>query len=206
MKNPYKKYILPKVVNWACTSRSTNYQRAKIIPLAYGNVLEIGIGSGLNLSHYNSEKVDSLIGIDPSEETWKLNKNGISDLNFNFTFIKAFAEELPFQNNVFDNVVITYSLCTIKDFQKALSEIKRVLKPSGKFLFCEHGIAPDKSVKQLQNTINPLWKRVGGGCNLNRDIPALIRENGFNIIDLQKMYIPGWKFASYNYWGVAEVS
>ena len=205
MANLYDKYVLPKVVNWACKSKPTMYQRAKIIPLAFGSVLEIGIGSGLNLAYYNHKKVDTLIGIDPSAETWELNKNKVEHLKFDFNFIKAFAEELPFQDNVFDNLVITYSLCTIKDPQTALSEVKRVLKPEGKLLFCEHGLAPDDKVVFWQNKINPYWKRVGGGCNLNKNIPQLITKNGFNITQLDTMYIPGWKPASYNYWGVAEI-
>lgn len=181
------------------------YQRRKIIPKAFGDVLEIGIGSGLNLNFYDAEKVESLIGIDPSVEIWDLNKNEINKLNFDFSFVKAFAEELPFKNNEFDTIVITYSLCTIKDPQKALSEFKRVMKDAGNLLFCEHGIAPDDSVRYWQNTINPVWKRVGGGCNLNKDIPKMIRENGFRITQLDTMYIPGWKPASYNYWGIAQI-
>ncbi|MEN8124105.1 MAG: class I SAM-dependent methyltransferase [Bacteroidota bacterium] len=205
MINPYQKYILPKVVHWACDQRSSKIQRSKIIPLAKGKVLEIGIGSGLNLPFYDQKKIQSLTAIDPSSEIWNLNQYNINQLDFDFKFVQAFAEEIPFQSNSFDNIVITYSLCTIKDIITAMNEMKRVLKPKGQLLFCEHGIAPDKSVINIQNTINPVWKRVGGGCNLNRDIPQLIMDNGFKIIDLQKMYIPGWKFASFNYWGVAEV-
>ncbi|MEN8187033.1 MAG: class I SAM-dependent methyltransferase [Bacteroidota bacterium] len=205
MNKLYDKYILPKVVHWACNSKPTMYQRRKIIPKAFGDVLEIGIGSGLNLNFYDAEKVESLIGIDPSVEIWDLNKNEINELNFDFSFVKAFAEELPFKNNEFDTIVITYSLCTIKDPQKALSEFKRVMKDAGNLLFCEHGIAPDDSVRYWQNTINPVWKRVGGGCNLNKDIPKMIRENGFRITQLDTMYIPGWKPASYNYWGIAQI-
>jgi len=85
----------------------------------------------------------------------------------------------------------------------ALKEINRVLKPKGKLLFCEHGLAPDNNIQYWQNKINPLWKKVGGGCNLNKDIPKLILENGFNIMKIDKMHIPGWKPASYNYWGEA---
>jgi ubiquinone/menaquinone biosynthesis C-methylase UbiE len=206
MANLYNKYILPKVVNWACKQKPNMKQRSKIVPLAKGNVLEIAIGSGLNLSFYNDKKVKSVTGLEPSNEIWELNKHKIDNLKFEFKFVNAYAEEIPLKNNSFDSVVITYALCTIKNTQKALTEIKRVLKPKGNLLFCEHGIAPDKNVKYWQNTINPFWKKIGGGCNLNKDIPKIISDNGFKIVELNKMYIPGWKPGSYNYWGVAVLN
>ncbi len=96
-------------------------------------------------------------------------------------------------------------MCTIPDLNKAFSEIKRVLKPTGKLLFCEHGKAPEKGIQKYQTIINPFWKRIGGGCNLNRDIPILIEKNGFTIEKLETMYLPGWKPASFNYWGIAKI-
>ena len=179
-------------------------QREKIIPFASGNVLEIGIGSGLNFSFYDKAKVNHLIGIDPSQETWNKNKFDVKKLPFDFDFIKALAEQIPLDNNSIDTVVITYTLCTIPETNKALTEIRRVLKPSGKLLFCEHGKAPDEVILKWQNRINQIWKHVGGGCNLNRDIPAIIKNNGFKMGNLETMYIPGWKPASFNYWGTAE--
>ncbi|RLD73334.1 MAG: SAM-dependent methyltransferase [Bacteroidetes bacterium] len=201
--NLYDKYILPKVVHWACNGSPSRKQRQKIIPKAKGNVLEIGIGSGLNLPFYNSNKVKNLTAIDPSEEIWGLKPFDIKQLDFDFKFLKAFAEDIPLKNEQFDTIVITYTLCTIKDTKKAFDEIKRLLKPNGQLLFCEHGVAPDNSIKMWQNTINPVWKRVGGGCNLNKEIPELITSNGFKIVEMETMYLPGWKPASYNYWGVA---
>ena len=102
--------------------------------------------------------------------------------------------------------MITYTLCSIPEVALAFDEIRRVMKPNGKLYFCEHGKAPDKAVLKWQNSINPMWKRIGGGCNLNRDIPSLILESGFKIQKLEEMYIPGWKPLSYNYWGTAKVS
>ncbi len=180
-------------------------QREKIVPMAFGNVLEIGIGSGLNLPFYHKTEVKSVLGIDPSEETWKENNVDHEELSFEFTFLKAFAENIPVDSNSFDSAVVTYSLCTIPDLSPAFEELRRVIKPNGVLVFCEHGKAPDKAVERWQNLINPLWKRFGGGCNLNRDIPDLINSNGFKISQVETMYIPGWKPASFNYWGTATV-
>ncbi|WP_291797124.1 class I SAM-dependent methyltransferase [Lutibacter sp.] len=179
-------------------------QREKIIPLASKNVLEIGIGSGLNLPFYTSE-VKKLTAIDPSKELWKRTLVNTQQLPFNFQFIEASAESIPAISNSFDCVVITYTLCTIPNLTKAFSEIKRVLKPTGKFLFCEHGKAPENGIQKYQNIVNPVWKKIGGGCNLNRNIPTLIEENGFTISKLETIYLPGWKPASYNYWGIAKI-
>ncbi len=203
--NLYNKYVLPSVINCVCGLKPSRIQRAKIVPHAQGNVLEIGIGSGLNLPFYNKELVKHLTAIDPSIETWHKNKINTQELPFDFEFIQAFAEDIPADSNCFDTVVITYALCTIPDVQKALEEIRRVLKPNGKLLFCEHGKAPDLAIQKWQNRINPLWKKVGGGCHLNKDIPLLIKDNGFKIAQLNSMYIPGWKPASFNYWGSAEI-
>lgn len=199
----YSSLILPKVIHWTCRQKPNRKQRQKIVPRAAGSVLEIGIGSGLNLPFYDPGQVKSVTGIDPSPEMWKEHETDPAALPFDFVFVQARAEELPFEGNLFDSAVITYSLCTIPDPEAALSELRRVLKPTGTLFFCEHGRAPDPSVEKWQNRINPLWKRMGGGCNLNRDIPALIAGNGFRIARMETMYIPGWKPASFNYWGSA---
>jgi len=200
----YNKFILPKAIHWACSQKPSMLQREKIIPLATGNVLEIGVGSGLNLPYYTNN-VKGLTAIDPSEDLWKKNNINVEKLFFDLEFIKAQAENIPLANNSFDTVVVTYTMCTIPDLNKAFSEIKRVLKPTGKLLFCEHGKAPEKGIQKYQTIINPFWKRIGGGCNLNRDIPILIEKNGFTIEKLETMYLPGWKPASFNYWGIAKI-
>lgn len=200
----YEKKILPKLVNFACGLGPMMKQRAKVVPLAEGNVLEIGIGSGLNLSFYQKDQVDQLIGIDPSKETWSLNQAKTEDLGFDFQYIQTGAESIPIDNKSMDTIVITYTLCTIPQVNIALNEIRRVLKTNGKVLFVEHGKAPEAAVLKWQNRINPLWKKIGGGCHLNRDIPNLFKESGFKIDNLKTMYLPGWKPASFNYWGVAK--
>ncbi len=201
----YEKRILPKLINFACGLGPMMKQRKKIVPLAKGKVLEIGIGSGLNLSFYQKDQVKSLVGIDPSKETWALNEALTNQLGFDFQYIQTGAENMPIDNKSIDTVVITYTLCTIPDTIAALREIKRVLKQNGQILFVEHGKAPDASVLKWQNRINPFWKKIGGGCNLNRDIPNTFTKNGFKMNNLQTMYLPGWKPASFNYWGIAKL-
>lgn len=200
----YHSYILPTLIDLACSQNASRRQRMKVIPLATGKVLEVGVGSGLNLPFYTGNQVTQLRAIDPSKEMWDKNKFDTKSLPFEFTFTQAAAEEIPEEAQTFDTVVITYALCTISDTAKALEEIRRVLKPNGKLIFCEHGKAPDQAIQKWQNRINPLWKRFGGGCNLNRDIPLLIEGNGFKLAHLEKMYIPGWKPVSFNYWGSAK--
>lgn len=201
----YDKYILPRVIDLSCKQRRSMDQRKEVIPLASGNVLEIGIGSGLNLPFYDKENIKHLTGIDPSEEIWARNIVDIRTLPFEFEFIKAKAENIPADSNSFDTVVMTYTLCSISETYKALDEIRRVLKTNGKLLFCEHGRAPDKAILRLQNIINPLFNHLGGGCNVNRDIPVIIEANGFKMKKMEALYIPGWKPVSYYYWGTAEM-
>ena len=201
----YKKFILPNLIISGCNKKPQMKQREKIIPYAQGKVLEVGIGSGLNLPYYDSDKVTELVGIDPSIELWE-KREPIKGLGFHYEFIEAVAEDMPFEKNTFDTIVITYTLCSIPDFQTALDSLRKVLKTNGKFLFCEHGKAPDKRVLITQNMINPLWKLIGGGCNINRDIPSIINENGFKILNLKTMYVPGWKPLSFNFWGEAKPS
>jgi len=199
----YHKYVLPKIIDWTCKQKPNMRQREKVIPLATGNVLEIGIGSGLNLPLYNNENVNHLFAIDPSKEMWGENIVDTMNLHFEFEFMEASAENIPADNHSFDTVVTTYTLCTIPNTSKAFEEIRRVLKPNGKLIFCEHGIAQEKAMQKWQNMINPLWKHLGGGCNLNRDIPSIISSNGFKMVNLESGYIPGWKPGSFNYWGIA---
>ena len=178
-------------------------QREKVLPLACGEVLEIGVGSGLNLPFYQQDKVKRVTGIDPSREMWDKGEENIQQAKVPLEYIQSTAENIPVDGSSFDSVVVTYTLCTIPDLLPAFAEIRRVLKSNGKLIFCEHGQAPDKAVRRWQNSLNPIWKKLGGGCNLNRDIPTLIETNGFRIDRLDTMYIPGWKPASFNYWGIA---
>ena len=201
--NIYEKYLLPRIVNFACGLKPMMKQREKVVPLAEGRVLEIGIGSGLNLPFYTQGKVKHLWGLDPSQETWALAHDKLGIFDFDIDFIEASAEDIPLESCSADTILVTYTICTIPDVFSALKEARRVLKSGGSLLFCEHGLAPDESVQRWQNRMNPLWTKIGGGCNLNRPIPELIEQAGFRIRSMDTMYIPGWKPASFNYWGVA---
>jgi ubiquinone/menaquinone biosynthesis C-methylase UbiE len=201
----YNKYILPKVLNCACASKPINYQRDKIVPLAEGVVLDIGIGSGLNIPFYNKTKIKQLYGLDPSKELLDIAKSVAKKENLEIEFLECGAESIPLPDKSIDTVLITYTMCTIPDVALSNSEIIRVLKDDGKLLFCEHGLAPDKNIAKWQKRINPLWSKIAGGCNLNRDIPNLISSSGFKISNMEEMYLPSTpKFAGYNYWGVAK--
>jgi len=200
----YDTYLLPRLVHRVCGQKPAMKQREKIVPLAEGRVLEIGIGSGLNIPFYDPEKVEHLWGIDPSREMWALAGKSAREHHLDAEFLESGAESIPLEDHCADTVVMTYTLCTIPDVPAALAEIRRVLKPGGRLLFCEHGEAPDASVRRWQNRINPLWRRLGGGCNLNRPIPRLLEASGFTSGDMQTLYIPGWKPACFNYWGSAR--
>ena len=201
----YNKYILPKVLNCACASKPINYQRDKIVPLAEGVVLDIGIGSGLNIPFYNKTKIKQLYGLDPSKELLDIAKSVAKKENLEIEFLECGAESIPLPDKSIDTVLITYTMCTIPDVALSNSEIIRVLKDDGKLLFCEHGLAPDKNIAKWQKRINPLWSKIAGGCNLNRDIPNLISSSGFKISNMEEMYLPSTpKFEGYNYWGVAK--
>jgi ubiquinone/menaquinone biosynthesis C-methylase UbiE len=201
----YDKYILPKVLNCTCGSKPISYQRKKVVPLAKGIVLDIGIGSGLNIPFYDLSRIDKIYGLDPSSELIKIAKKMAVKKNISIEFLLCGAEDIPLPNNSIDTVLITYSMCTIPEVLKANYEMLRVLKPDGRLIFCEHGLAPDKSVAKWQKRINPVWGKIAGGCNLDRDIPDLISSSGFKILSIEEMYLPSTpKFAGYNYWGIAQ--
>ena len=199
----YSKYVLPRVVHLACSARPKMRQREKLVPLASGRVLEVGMGSGLNLPFYDARRVTKVWGLEPSPEMSKMASAAVEAVAFDVEFVSAGGEQIPLDSESFDTVLMTFTLCTIPDAEHALREIARVLKRGGQLLFCEHGAAPDAGVRRWQNRINPLWRRLAGGCHLNRDIPGLIRRGGFEITRMDTMYIPGWRPASFNYWGAA---
>ncbi len=200
----YKKYFLPKLLNLAMKAPALNAVRKKLIPLAEGNVLEVGIGSGLNLPYYGrSVKVT---GLDPSLELQIMAREVAAREHVDVNFLGLSGEAIPADDNSFDTVVMTWTLCTIPEPMTALAEIRRVLKPGGKVVFAEHGESPDANITKWQARINPCWKVIGGGCNLNRRIPDLYQGSGFSFDDMERGYLEGPKVATYNYRGIARIA
>lgn len=199
----YDRFVLPRAVHWACGLDPHMRQRAKVVPRARGRVLEIGVGSGLNLPLYDPAVVTKVWALEPSAPLTRMAERAARATSLDVEFIGLPAEQIPLDDQSVDTVVVTYTLCTIPDVGAALRQMRRVLRPGGQLLFCEHGAAPDESVRRWQDRLNPLWKPLAGGCNLNRHVPSLIEAAGFRITSLETMYLPGWRPASFNYWGAA---
>lgn len=200
----YENRVLPRLINLACTGKPTRRQREKIVPRAYGDVLEIGFGGGLNLPYYDGDKVRKIFGLEPSAGMRRSAARNIAASSLDVELIDLPGEEIPLDDSSVDSILVTYTLCTIPDAVSALEGMRRVLKPRGHLFFCEHGKAPDGDVHTWQNRLNGAWGRFSGGCNMNRDIPALLRAGGFEIEDDNRMYIPGVRALSYNFWGTAR--
>lgn len=201
----YEDRVLPRLINLACGTKPTRKQREKIVPRASGDVLEIGFGSGLNLPFYDRGNVRRVWGLEPSDGMRRLAGKRIEASGLDVELIDLPGEEIPLEDSSVDTVLVTYTLCTIPDVENALAGMRRVLKQQGRLLFCEHGKAPDDNVHKWQKWLNPGWKKFAGGCNMHRDIPAILDRAGFVIEDDNRMYIPGVRALSYNYWGVARI-
>ena len=200
----YAKYILPRIIDLVMKNKDMARLRADWVPHAHGDVLEIGIGSGLNLPFYSSE-VRRLYGVEPSVELQRLARVRAASATTKVEFLSQSAEEaLPLSDQSIDTVVITWTLCSIADPPSALRQMKRVLKPSGLLIFVEHGRAPDPKVSTWKDRITPVWKRIGGGCHLNRNIDVLLKDAGFKIEELETNYLPGPRPMTYTYRGFAR--
>jgi ubiquinone/menaquinone biosynthesis C-methylase UbiE len=200
----YAKYVLPRIIDVAMRNEETTRLRAAWIPHARGEVLEVGIGSGLNLPFYSSG-VQRVYGVDPSVELQQMARKMARAEPIEVEFLLQSAEEqLPLADASIDTVVVTWTLCSIPNAPKALQQMKRVLKRSGRLIFLEHGRAPDPGVAVWQDRLTPFWKPIGGGCHLNRKIDDLIMAAGFRITELKTSYLPGPRPMTYTYQGIAE--
>ena len=200
----YAKYVLPRLVDLSMRNKETARLRVEWLPHARGDVLEVGIGSGLNLPLYSSE-VQRVYGVDPSLELQRMALKRATATRARVEFLSQSTEDtLPLGDGTIDTVVMTWTLCSIPDTTKALRQMKRVLRGSGRLVFIEHGRSLDSSTAAWQDRMTPIWKRIGGGCHLNRKIDELIMAAGFQIVELKTFYQPGPRPMTYTYQGIAE--
>lgn len=200
----YDRHLLPHLIDFACGMGAVMKVRSQLVPLAQGRVLEIGIGSGLNLSFYDPQRVEVVVGVDPSAAMQRLARERAARCQVPVEMIALELGQIQAADAIFDDIVCTFTLCTIPDALAALKEMRRVLKPGGRLLFCEHGLAPDLPVVRWQKRLTPLWKPLAGGCHLDRDIPALIGAGGFHIRELSTGYLKGPRPMTHVYRGWAD--
>ena len=201
----YAEVILPRLCDFAMRNQRLLPYRERVIGAAEGRVLEIGLGSGRNLPLYRTPARE-ILGLEPSPQLIAMAKHGAPASSIPATFIEGSAESIPLDDNSIDTVVTTWTLCTIPHAEVALGEMHRVLKPGGRLLFVEHGLAPDKSVRKWQNLLTPAWKSVSGGCHLNRPIASMIEGAGFRFDRLETGYMPGPRLMTFFYEGSARTT
>ncbi len=202
----YNRYILPTLIDCACSSKPIQKQREKIVPLATGRVLEVGCGSGTNFQFYDRSSVERIFALEPHAELIdKARSKPERYEGLDMEFIEAGGEAVPLEDNSVDTVVFTFTLCTIPPWQETLAEARRVLKPGGRLLYSEHGGSPDEGVAKWQRRFEPLQKALAGGCHLTRVPTRMLGDNGFRIETGEEMYLPNTpKIMGYAYWGQAS--
>lgn len=202
----YSERILPNLIACACGTRPILKHRRVMVPEAEGVALEVGLGSGANLPFYDASRVTQVIGVEPSGGMRTKAQRAIGRQAIPVELIDAPGEALPVEDRSVDTVLLTFTLCTIPDWQAALAEMRRVLKPGGRLVFLEHGLAPDAGVARWQRRVEPVWKRIGGGCHLTRPIDRMIAGSGFRIDCLEADYTPKTpRLSGYVYRGLAGV-
>jgi ubiquinone/menaquinone biosynthesis C-methylase UbiE len=200
----YEDRILPHVIDRACSMGQIMKLRSQIVPHARGRVLEVGMGSAINMEFYNADQVEMVYGLEPSAGMRRKAQSNLARSRINVEWLDLPGECIPLEDQSVDTVLLTFTLCTIPDWHLALEQMSRVLKPGGELLFLEHGESPDDSIRKWQNRVTPGWKKLAGGCHLNRNIADLIRHAGFDIIELENLYVPkAPKIAGYIYKGRA---
>jgi ubiquinone/menaquinone biosynthesis C-methylase UbiE len=199
----YQERILPYLVQLSMRQEVLTPYRRRLVPMAEGRVLEIGVGSGCNLSLYG-EAASVVIGLDSSPTLLSMAREASRHVTRAIEFLEGSAEAIPMEDHSVDTLVTTWTLCSIPDVRGALEEMRRVLKPSGALLFVEHGRSPDANVRRWQDGLTPIWKRLAGGCHLNRAIPELLEATGFRIERLETGYMRGPKAMTFMYEGHAR--
>ena len=202
----YEKKILPPMIRLACGNDAIARQRKLVVPEAQGRVLEVGMGPGLNIPFYNPDKVEKVWGLEPNTGMRKQAQSNLETARFPVEWLDLPGEQIPLEDNSVDTVLLTYTLCTIPDWRLALEGMRRVLKPGGKLIFCEHGRAPDPGVRKWQNRLNGAWRKMAGGCNINRPITEYIESSGFVIGKVDTEYIRKTpRIVGYTYRGYAAL-
>ncbi len=202
----YAERVLPHLIEAACGTGEVRRQRQRIVPLATGRVLEVGMGSGLNLPFYDRDRVELVWGLEPSPGMRRKARDAIEATDLDVRLLDAPGEDIPLDDDSVDSIVLTYVLCSIADWRTALDQMRRVLKPGGQVVFSEHGLAPDASVRRWQHRLNPVWNRLAGGCNLNRSVTDCLETSGFEIRSIDTEYRGVPKSASFTSWGVCTVA
>ena len=201
----YDRHVLPYLLDFACGLPPVADLRRQVVPQAQGRVLEIGIGTGLNLPFYDRRKVSALVGIDPAEQMHRLARRRSERAGLPVELLPLSADRLPLPSASFDSVVCTFTLCSVPDPAAALAEMRRVLRPGGRLLLAEHGLSPQPRVARWQHRLEPAWSRIAGGCHLTRDVPRLLREAGFGAA-LDSAYFARPHVMGYGYWGHAQAA
>ncbi len=205
-QNLWDRFVTPVAINCVCGARPFARQRERIVPEAEGVVLELGLGTGLNLPFYNPEKVTKVIGVDPGVSLLKKAKNNIQQVPFDVEILCESAEVMPLEDNMFDSAMVTYTFCSIPDAEAALAEVRRVLKPNGRLYFCEHGLSDNPSTARWQNRLNPPWHFIAGGCNINRDVTSMVKAAGFALEHHENFKLEKTPaFLGYHHFGTARL-
>lgn len=200
----YGERVFPRVMNVACNTKETRRIRAAVCEPLAGEVLEIGFGTGLNLPHL-PPSVSRLLAVDPLPRGREIAGARLADTHAAVDFVGLDGQSLELEDDSVDAALSTWTLCSIPDASAAVREIGRVLRPGGTFHFAEHGRAPDSKVQKWQNRLNGVQQRVACGCNLNRDIAAIIEDGGMTITSLDTFYAKGDpKFLGWTYQGTAQ--
>lgn len=199
----YERWLLPRLIDLAMRNKEVTRYRGKLVPAAGGDVLEIGAGSGLNLRFYGPQ-VRRFHALEPSAGLLRMASRKLPRVAFPVEMLEGSAEQIPLADRSIDTVVTTWTLCSIADVEKALRELRRVLRPGGSLLFVEHGRAPDAGVARWQDRLEPVWKPLAGGCHLTRRIDRLIGAAGFEIVELENEYLKGPRPMTYTYCGRAR--
>ncbi len=201
----YDAHVMPRLIRCACGTGQVMKRRSFVVPLAQGDVFELGCGGGINHEFYDADAITSYAGIDPHEALLEDARKAAQAKGWPASLKQGVGEDIPFASGSFDTVVCTFTLCSVDDPQRVLSEMHRILRPGGRALFLEHGRAPDANVAKWQDRIEPVWKRLAGGCHLTRPIGSAFRGAGFEVEPLGQGYLPkAPRFAMWNEWGVAR--